>query len=159
MSDHVIKQEESVQQDKIPEQQGKVPEQKESVQQDKISKQQGKVPEQKESVQQDKISEQQEKVPEQKESVQQKKPSEQQEKTLEQEKPLSPSDSIRIKVNGTPVTLSGKKKYIFVDILDFYDFDVKTAKGSWVVLKVNGNEADFSTPIARGDFAEIYWKA
>ena len=157
MSDHVTKQEESVQQDKISEQQGKVPEQKESVQQDKISEQE-KVPEQKESVQQNKISEQQEKVPEQKESVQQK-PSEQQEKTLEQEKPLSPSDSIRIKVNGTPVTLSGKKKYIFVDILDFYDFDVKTAKGSWVVLKVNGNEAVFSTPIARGDFAEIYWNA
>lgn len=130
--------------------------QEESVQQDKNSVQEESA-EQKESAQQNKTLEQNESV-QQNKTLEQKEIA-QQDKTLEQEKQQPLSDSIRIKVNGTPVTLSGKKKYIFVDILDFYDFDIKTAKGSWVVLKVNGNEADFSTPLARGDFAEIYWKA
>ncbi|MDE7298902.1 MAG: cell division protein FtsA, partial [Lachnospiraceae bacterium] len=66
--------------------------------------------------------------------------------------------SIRVMVNGEPVVLSGKSKYIVVDILDFYNFDVKTAKGNRVVLRVNGGDADFSTPVTKGDFVEMYWE-
>lgn len=66
--------------------------------------------------------------------------------------------TIRVTVNSTPVTLKGKSSYIFVDILDVYHFDVKTAKGSRVVIKVNGAPAEFSTPIDMGDYIQLYWE-
>ena len=69
-----------------------------------------------------------------------------------------PVQEIRITVNATPVVLKGKKEYRVVDILDFYDFDVKTAHGSRVVVKVNGSVSNFTTGVARGDFVELYWE-
>lgn len=66
--------------------------------------------------------------------------------------------SVQITVNSQPVVLAGKSRYIVVDILDFYDFDVKTARGSRVVIKVNGGTAGFSTPVTKGDFVEMYWE-
>ncbi len=66
--------------------------------------------------------------------------------------------SVPITVNSQPVVLAGKSRYIVVDILDFYDFDVKTARGSRVVIKVNGGTAGFSTPVTKGDFVEMYWE-
>ncbi len=65
---------------------------------------------------------------------------------------------IHITVNNTPVTLSGKASYIFVDILDFYPFDTHTAGGSSIVMTVNGMEATFSTPIKDGEQMELYWE-
>lgn len=69
-----------------------------------------------------------------------------------------PPQDIRITVNSTPVVLKGKPEYRVVDILDFYEFDVKTAHGSRVVIKVNGSVADFTTGVARGDFVDLYWE-
>lgn len=76
------------------------------------------------------------------------------------EKPESEQKDLilRITVNNTPVTLTGKNSYIVVDVLDFYDFDVKTAKGNRVIIKVNGSPAEFSTPLAMGDFVALYWE-
>lgn len=65
---------------------------------------------------------------------------------------------LRLTVNSTPVVLKGKSEYRVVDILDFYDFDVKTAHGSRVVVKVNGSASGFTTRVARGDFVELYWE-
>lgn len=67
-------------------------------------------------------------------------------------------EDIRITVNSTPVVLKGKSEYRVVDILDFYDFDVKTAHGSNVVVKVNGSVSDFATKVTRGDFVNLYWE-
>lgn len=66
---------------------------------------------------------------------------------------------ICITVNGENVKLSKKEQYIFVDIFDFYRFDLSTLGGSKLITTINGELADFTSPIKDGDVAEIYWKA
>lgn len=61
-------------------------------------------------------------------------------------------------VNGRPVTLRGKAQYCFVDILDFYPFDVSQAHGQNVVMQINGEKAEFTSPLAAGDAIDLYWK-
>ena len=61
-------------------------------------------------------------------------------------------------VNGTPVTLKNKSSYIFVDILDFYPFDTKTAGGSDLIIKINDEICTFMSPLSDGDITEIYWQ-
>ena len=65
---------------------------------------------------------------------------------------------IIVNVNSQPVRLLGKQKFIFVDILDFYEFDTSVARGTELILKVNGIAADFYTPLKEGDDVQIYWK-
>lgn len=66
--------------------------------------------------------------------------------------------SITILVNARPVVLSGKASYCFVDILDFYPFDVSAAHGDTVVMQINGEKADFTSPLQDGDSVDLYWK-
>lgn len=66
--------------------------------------------------------------------------------------------AVNVLVNEELVFLSGKKNYVFVDVLDFYSFDTSVAKGTSLVLKVNDIEAEFTTSIQEGDIIEIYWK-
>ncbi len=61
-------------------------------------------------------------------------------------------------VNGRPVTLKGKAAYCFVDILDFYPFDVSTAHGQNVIMQINGEKAEFTSPLSAGDVIDLYWK-
>ena len=74
----------------------------------------------------------------------------------------SPKDigtvDINILVNGKSVTLRGKNQYIYVDILDFYEFDTRVAGGKNLVTKVNDVRCEFVTPIKDGDIVEIYWE-
>ena len=65
---------------------------------------------------------------------------------------------ILVNVNSQPVRLLGKPKFIFVDILDFYEFDTTVARGTALILKVNDEMADFYTPLKEGDEVQIYWK-
>lgn len=65
---------------------------------------------------------------------------------------------IHILVNGQRITLKGKDKYIFVDILDYYAFDMTVARGTSLVLKVNQQPAEFSSPIENEDVIDIYWE-
>ena len=64
---------------------------------------------------------------------------------------------IVISVNGTPVHMTGKAEYTFVNILDFYPFDTSSLKGTGIVQKVNGMNADFFTPVNDGDIVDLYW--
>lgn len=66
--------------------------------------------------------------------------------------------TIHIVVNNKPVTMRGKSSYIFVDILDFYEFDTHTAGGKNLIIKVNDLKCKFVTPIRDGDITEIYWE-
>ncbi len=77
-------------------------------------------------------------------------------KAKEEEKPAG--IDIVVYVNNTPVTLQGKTEYIFVDIFDFYDFDLKAGGGRAVVTNLNGREAGFTEKLAPGDKIDIYWK-
>lgn len=61
-------------------------------------------------------------------------------------------------VNGTPVTLTGKSSYIFVDVFLFYDFDRNDSKGRSIVTLLNGRNAEYMEPLTAGDRIEIYWK-
>ncbi len=64
---------------------------------------------------------------------------------------------ITVTVNGAPVMLSGKSSYVYVDIFDHIDFDLKHPKGSIVTL-LNGNTAEYLKEIHDGDVMEVYWK-
>lgn len=68
------------------------------------------------------------------------------------------SEIIQITVNGTMVHLSGKTKYVFADIFDFYPFDRSRVKGI-LVTTVNGEKNSYLDPIKNTDVIEIYWKA
>ena len=70
--------------------------------------------------------------------------------------PKSVADLLII-VNGRPVTLKGKAQYCFVDILDFYPFDVSQAHGQNVVMRINGEGAEFTSPLSAGDIIDLYW--
>ena len=65
--------------------------------------------------------------------------------------------TIHITVNNTPVVLSGKSDYILVDLFQFYDFDLSQPKGN-IVLKHNGLEGIYTSPLNDGDVVEIYWE-
>ncbi|MBP3338825.1 MAG: rod shape-determining protein [Lachnospiraceae bacterium] len=67
------------------------------------------------------------------------------------------SDKIYVIVNTQVINMSGKSSYIFVDILDYYPFDTKTAGGKEVVMTINGNTATFMDPVHDGDIIELYW--
>ena len=65
---------------------------------------------------------------------------------------------IQVRVNEKLFTLSGKKKYTFIDAFDAYGFDVATGIGKELVMLINGITAQFVSRIKDKDAIEIYWK-
>ncbi|MCR5355931.1 MAG: rod shape-determining protein [Lachnospiraceae bacterium] len=65
---------------------------------------------------------------------------------------------ITVKVNGSDITLKGKKDYIYVDVFEHIDFDLSKPQGRAVVTKLNGRSARFDEIINTGDEIEIYWE-
>lgn len=65
---------------------------------------------------------------------------------------------IFLTVNSDVVKLSGKSNYIFVDIFDFYHFDLTRMQGSELATLLNGERAEFTAPLKDNDIAQIYWK-
>ena len=65
---------------------------------------------------------------------------------------------MNVVVNGEPVTLTGKSGYVFVDIFDKYDFDLRTIKGTTLVQKIDGQPAEHFSPLHNGAVVELYWK-
>lgn len=66
--------------------------------------------------------------------------------------------AILVYINGQPVHLTGKDRYIFVDIFDFYDFDLTASAGRAVITNLNGANAQFSAELKTGDQIELGWK-
>ncbi|MBO4678931.1 MAG: cell division protein FtsA [Lachnospiraceae bacterium] len=66
--------------------------------------------------------------------------------------------TIAVTVNKSPVTLTGKYYYIFIDVFDYIDFDLNDPKGKSIVTLHNGENAKYMEPLNDGDFLEIYWK-
>lgn len=64
---------------------------------------------------------------------------------------------IQISVNKTAVTLKNKPSYKFVDVLDFYPFDLSKMGGKELYMAVNGIKAGFSEPLKDGDSVDLYW--
>ncbi len=65
---------------------------------------------------------------------------------------------LHVIINGRPVTMTGKSEYIFVDIFDYIDFDLKESGGRAIVTQVNGASPDYMQALAPGDRIEVYWK-
>lgn len=60
-------------------------------------------------------------------------------------------------INKEPIKLTGKIAYIFVDIFDFYSFDLTKARGE-LITTVNGEKAEFTMELKERDVIELYWK-
>jgi sulfur carrier protein ThiS len=61
-----------------------------------------------------------------------------------------------VTINGKPVELNNNYKPILVDIFNAIDFNLSDKKG-FLMLKVNGAPAGYTTPLKDGDVIEIYW--
>ena len=64
---------------------------------------------------------------------------------------------LTVMVNGAPVTLTGKSEYVFVDVFNFFEFDLSSAKGV-LVTTVNGMQAQHLQPLQDGDMVDIHWE-
>ncbi|WP_432665713.1 cell division FtsA domain-containing protein [Wukongibacter baidiensis] len=76
----------------------------------------------------------------------------------EEIKPSKPDGILEVNVNGKIVELDcGGKKPIFVEIFNHIDFDIKKSNGI-LVLKLNGERANYTDVLKTGDVIEIYWR-
>ena len=69
------------------------------------------------------------------------------------------SSSITVIANGRPFTLTGKLQYVFVDIFDKMEFDLKASNGRKIVTLLNGRDAQYLEPLKDGDVIEVRWEA
>lgn len=67
------------------------------------------------------------------------------------------NDDFFVTVNNEKVVLTGKDKYVFVDIFEFYKFDRTKARGT-LVTKINDVICSYLDPINNEDTIELYWK-
>lgn len=65
---------------------------------------------------------------------------------------------LNVIVNNEEVTLTGKSKYVFVDVFDVIDFDTRDSRGRAIVTLINGNRCGYSDVLKAGDRIEIYWQ-
>lgn len=82
--------------------------------------------------------------------------------TAEQEPEKKPQTEVisipmTVMVNGSPVVLTGKPEYVFVDVFNFIDFDLSTAKGT-LVTTINGAPAQHLKRLKDGDVLDIHWE-
>lgn len=66
-------------------------------------------------------------------------------------------DGITVMVNQKPVTLKGKKEFVFVDVFDYIDFDLAKPQGKTIVTNHNGAKAEYMSVLSEGDVLEVYW--
>lgn len=78
------------------------------------------------------------------------------EETVHVEEPSA--HSVEVIINGTPVTLTGKVSYTFVDIFDFYEFDLSASAGRGIITKLNGQNAQYTAELKDGDEIVLAWK-
>ncbi len=79
------------------------------------------------------------------------------EKKADDEKADTATD-LTIILNKKPLTLTGKPEYRFVDIFDFFDFDLTTVQGKHLVTDVDGHKADYTELLSEGAVVDIFWE-
>ncbi|MBU5484877.1 rod shape-determining protein [Clostridium sp. MSJ-11] len=67
-------------------------------------------------------------------------------------------NEIEVIVNGKKILLKGKEKYVFVDIFDYIDMDLTKLQGN-LILKLNGENAQYHTILNPGDNIEARWES
>ncbi|NMA85818.1 MAG: cell division protein FtsA [Tissierellia bacterium] len=85
---------------------------------------------------------------------------------IENDVELNQGDEVSIKakkninliINGDMKSIEyHKDKFVFVDIFDYIDFDLTSLKGK-LVLKINGEDAEYLAELRDGDEIKIYWE-
>ena len=71
----------------------------------------------------------------------------------------SETNSIQLLVNNSPITLTGKKEYVYVDVFEAIDIDLSRPRGKGIVTTLNGRKAQYMEPIRNGDIIEVYWQS
>lgn len=69
----------------------------------------------------------------------------------------SENSGIKVIVNDKNIELTGKNKFIFVDIFSYINFDLSTPKGQ-LMLKLNNMVAGYYDELKSGDIIKIYWE-
>lgn len=64
---------------------------------------------------------------------------------------------LHVIVNGSPLVMRGKASYVYVDVFDYIDFDLKKPAGRSIYTSLNGQPAEYLREIADGDVIEIRW--
>ncbi|MDE6674092.1 MAG: rod shape-determining protein, partial [Acetatifactor sp.] len=72
-------------------------------------------------------------------------------------KAVETQEELQVVVNQQSVVLRGKKEYVFVDIFDFYEFDLGDSRGRSIVTLLNGRPAQHMEMLHQGDVIDIYW--
>lgn len=75
----------------------------------------------------------------------------------ESEEDVPKEKDIMVIANGKSIRLTGKKEYVFVDIIDHIDFDVTKPQGSSISTICNGEKVEFLSPIKSNDVLQIFW--
>ncbi len=81
----------------------------------------------------------------------------QEEQKAEAAEPKAGVVELSVVVNQQPVILRGKRSYVFVDIFDFYEFDLGNSQGRSIVTLLNGRTAQHFEELHEGDVINIYW--
>lgn len=68
------------------------------------------------------------------------------------------TQTIHVVVNDKLVTLTGKPDYIYVDVFEFYEFDLSRPQGKAVETLINGRDAQYTEPLSNGDELQIFWR-
>ena len=69
----------------------------------------------------------------------------------------TPKDIVVI-VNRQAIHMSGKPRYVYVDVFEYINFDLTAGAGRAIVTTLNGKPAEYMEEIKDGDIIEIYWK-
>lgn len=77
-------------------------------------------------------------------------------KELDIEKHKNDFTDISVVVNSENIILTGKSEYIFVDIFNFIDFDLKSSNGT-INLKLNEENAGYTDKLNSGDIIRVFW--
>lgn len=74
------------------------------------------------------------------------------------QKPQNPDDVTVVMVNKQPIVMRGKSEYIYVDVFDYIQFDLRESGGRNIVTLLNGRPAQYMETIKEGDIIDIYWE-
>ncbi|MBR1476837.1 MAG: rod shape-determining protein [Lachnospiraceae bacterium] len=67
--------------------------------------------------------------------------------------------NMNVIVNGESLALTGKPSYVFVDVFDRINFNLKDSNGRAIVTNINGvHVSDYFTKLSPGDKIDIHWQ-
>lgn len=70
---------------------------------------------------------------------------------------INGNEGFVVTINGEKVKLNGKNNYVFVDIFNYINMDLTRVQGT-LVLKLNGENANYNSLLKSGDQIEARWE-